>query len=73
MSVLHCNRKGCESIMCDLYSHEHGYICYNCATEYDNLKEDITVHEFMRRDKSDDNMVNLRLKEDIWEVFNYEQ
>lgn len=30
MGVLACNRLGCESIMCDFYSGEFGYICYHC-------------------------------------------
>ena len=30
MGVLACYRNGCTNIMCDRYSHEHGYICYDC-------------------------------------------
>ena len=36
MSVLACNRRGCEGIMCDRLSHEHGYICDGCYQELVN-------------------------------------
>ena len=36
MGVLACNRVDCENIMCDYYSHEHGYLCWECLQE---LKE----------------------------------
>ena len=37
MGVLACNRRGCENIMCDHYSHEFGYICYECLSELKEL------------------------------------
>ncbi len=33
MSVLACDRKDCKRIMCDHYSAEHGYICWECLEE----------------------------------------
>jgi hypothetical protein len=33
MSVLACDREGCENIMCDRLSDEYGYICYICYSE----------------------------------------
>lgn len=33
MSVLACARSGCDNIMCDHYSYEHGYICNSCLSE----------------------------------------
>ena len=33
MSVLACNRTGCDRIMCDRHSVEYGYICYECFDE----------------------------------------
>ena len=36
MGVLSCDRLGCENIMCDYLSSEHGYICNYCLNE---LKE----------------------------------
>jgi len=33
MSVMQCDRAGCESIMCSRLSPEHGYICWSCLDE----------------------------------------
>lgn len=33
MSVLACDRKGCENVMCDRLSSNFGYICSDCLTE----------------------------------------
>ena len=33
MGVKACRRKGCDNIMCDLYSSNFGYICYDCFEE----------------------------------------
>lgn len=33
MSVLACCRNGCDNVMCDRLSHEHGYICNDCFDE----------------------------------------
>ena len=33
MGVLSCDRNGCENIMCDYYSYEYGYICWECRNE----------------------------------------
>lgn len=38
MSVLPCDRQGCENIMCDHYSDEFGYICRECLSELYNLQ-----------------------------------
>lgn len=34
MSVLSCDRKGCDRIMCDTYIPEIGYICNECKSEF---------------------------------------
>lgn len=34
MGVMSCSRSGCESIMCDTYILEVGYICYKCQHEF---------------------------------------
>ena len=69
MSVLVCDRVGCERIMCDNFSPKHGYICYDCMIEYDELKEDIDIEEFMKRDKSSMERLEYHFKEDIYEEF----
>ena len=33
MGVMKCNRKGCENILCELYSSRFGYICRDCYNE----------------------------------------
>jgi len=33
MGVLSCDRNGCDRIMCDRYSSEYGYICWECFDE----------------------------------------
>jgi len=33
MSVMACNREGCDNIMCDRYAHDIGYICNECYQE----------------------------------------
>lgn len=33
MGVVACSRVGCDNIMCDFVSHEHGYLCYWCRKE----------------------------------------
>jgi len=37
VSVLECDRRGCEHIMCDRLSDTHGYICWQCYDELINL------------------------------------
>lgn len=47
MGVLACNRQGCENIMCDYYSHTHGYLCYSCLNELKALNGAMTIRQFM--------------------------
>jgi hypothetical protein len=70
MGVLACDRKGCERIMCDYYSPEHGYICWECIQE---LKEraigdgTVDVYKFMATAKgSADRAATV---EDIDDIF----
>ena len=51
MGVLACSRNGCENIMCDRYSSEFGYICYECFEELVNLGV-TDISDFMRTNKS---------------------
>lgn len=49
MSVMQCNRKGCNNILCDRYSKQYGYICSDCFLE---LSENfISIKEFMNKEK----------------------
>lgn len=49
MSVLACNRNGCDNIMCDRYSDKYGYICWECYIELVGLN--ISPKEFMNLPK----------------------
>lgn len=33
MGVLKCDRKGCDNVMCNRLSSQHGYICDSCFEE----------------------------------------
>ena len=46
MGVLMCSRKGCKNIICDRYSHVHGYICPDCFNELISLNPE-SVGGFM--------------------------
>jgi hypothetical protein len=47
MSVLACDREGCENIMCDYYSHLYGYLCNRCLLQLIELGVDTDIIEFM--------------------------
>jgi hypothetical protein len=46
MSVKQCDRRGCDNIMCDRYSVEHGYICDGCFSEL-SAKYGEDINDFM--------------------------
>ena len=52
MSVLACNRRGCENVMCDRLSREHGYICDECFDELLTINGSMTIDEFMESEKN---------------------
>ena len=58
MSVLACQRRGCENIMCDRYSYEYGYICDDCFTELVSLGVETNIDFFMESTKIDINEDN---------------
>lgn len=47
MSVLGCDRTGCQNIMCERYSSDHGYLCHKCFEELVALGQDANIEEFM--------------------------
>ena len=51
MGVMACSRKGCESILCDRYSPEFGYICNDCFEELCNEGE-TDIHTFMKTERN---------------------
>ena len=47
MSVLACNRIGCNNIMCDRYSNMYGYLCDDCFDELVKTGKGTSLKEFM--------------------------
>ena len=45
--MMSCDRSGCDNIMCDRYSREYGYICYECFEELVESGPETNVKEFM--------------------------
>jgi hypothetical protein len=46
MSVLACDRAGCDNVMCDRFSDDYGYICWECFNELTELGT-LDIQEFM--------------------------
>ncbi len=51
MGVLACDRYKCKNIMCDLLSHEYGYICSDCFAELVELGIGADIESFMNSKK----------------------
>jgi len=47
MGVMGCSRNGCDSVMCDRYSHKYGYICDECFEELYALQQIPDIEKFM--------------------------
>jgi len=47
MSVLACDRRGCDNIMCDRLSYQYGYLCEDCFQELVNLGVGTNIEWFM--------------------------
>ena len=55
MGVMGCNRNGCESIMCDRYNSNFGYICGDCFAELLTVEPSaMPVAEFMNTEKPEE-------------------
>jgi hypothetical protein len=56
MGVKSCNRKGCESIMCDTYVDGVGYVCNGCQNEFKEYTEskniDVSTEGKIKRELS---------------------
>jgi len=56
MSVMSCNRSGCNNIMCDTYVKDIGYICYECQREF---KEYLSIYD---KNPTSENKIKKELK-----------
>ncbi len=68
MSVLNCNRNGCQNIMCDFYSHTYGYLCRECKQELIESPTVRSITEFMDSPKVEED-INPYWEEEINETF----
>jgi len=59
MGVMECSRKGCENILCGMYSSEYGYICGECFEELVKLGPSSDIGAFMARAKEPDFGIDL--------------
>ena len=57
MSVMECDRIGCDNVMCDRMSHEYGYICNDCFTELISTGLCTNIEAFMNSSRSSCNEV----------------
>lgn len=61
MGVRQCNRRGCQSIMCDHYSNKYGYICVECRNELMGLRLNLSdvpstkIRDFMDSRRKSEN------------------
>ena len=62
MGVMNCSRKGCENIMCSKYSHEYGYICYECFSELVETGPTTDISEFMSTEKGSKRIEEARAR-----------
>jgi hypothetical protein len=51
MGVINCFRNGCENILCDRYSPNYGYICYECFDELVENGPETNIEDFMSSPK----------------------
>ena len=54
MSVMPCNRNGCENIMCNRYSRNYGYICDECFEELVAHGSEQNIDDFLESEKPED-------------------
>ena len=53
MGVKKCDRAGCESVMCERYNPEYGYICEYCFEDLVDSKRPEDVDWFMTGGKTE--------------------
>lgn len=62
MGVLACDRRGCENIMSDYFSHRYGYLCRECYSELLEECDRISIGDFMCQEKDCDPVDSARLQ-----------
>lgn len=59
MSVLACDRNGCDNVMCDRLSHNYGYICNSCFVELQSSRP-MPFNVFMDSEKAKVNSIDAK-------------
>lgn len=54
MSILQCERKGCDNIMCERHSDIYGDLCNECFEELVNLGPEASIDKFMETERRGD-------------------
>ncbi len=62
MGVMMCNRMGCETILCNRYSDEFGYICYECFEELEESGKRIRIFMQDRKGATSEYNYNYEFK-----------
>ncbi|WP_273209000.1 hypothetical protein [Marinobacter subterrani] len=70
MGIKACDRNGCDRIMCDNYSDQFGYLCFECMTELQSKAGNITIGDFMASPKGADKPAEPATLDDIDAAFN---
>ena len=65
MSVLRCDRYGCENILCNRLSNQFGYLCNDCFTEL--VESAQNIENFMESKKEFDE-IPITSRRDILEA-----
>jgi len=73
MGVLSCDKNYCGNIMCDRYSEEFGYLCYECFNDLldlQKIKPDLSLSDIKEwMDKPKQYSKNIQNVVDLEEVF----
>lgn len=75
MSLLACNRNGCDNIMCDIISDRYGYICDDCYNELKEKAGTMSISYFMKSPKKSEHPTGARKKalEEIYDEFRFDR
>jgi hypothetical protein len=61
MSVMGCDRKGCEMVMCHRHNRDYGYICHECFQEL--LDSTLDVEDVMVSKKDSNREIKKEARE----------
>lgn len=59
MGVSRCSKSGCDSVMCDRYSREYGYLCSECFQSLVDSGMDVELFLFIPKKRKPEPRANL--------------